>query len=411
MIALVIGLVVLAILLTVIIFAVDRWVELPNRYDPNRRLEQARENLSDLSTGIRGYLFSPSRSMWIFSPVLLLGFAGWPHLIRQRRWRELLVPLVVIAAFVVGYAAVRGSKSWASGRGWGSRYLIPVTPFVALWLLPVINAILQKRAAWWKRLGIGIVFLFSAAIQVAAALVNIQAYDDKLAAEGISVHDGLWTLRWSQIPVTFSLLNTTRADLAWKYAVGRTWPLPVLGATRGIALGWALWWMRRPGTRRTLLITAASLAVITALALGGGLYAIRHDPRYAGNFQPTHDLLNALEKQAEPDDVIVLNDFTYSEFFMNYYKLRRPTIYTLPVSPGERYSPEQSPAIESPNPEDLIHLSDTIICEFRAFRPVMAGHQQQFVYPWSVRRSDIPRAALLPGDGSQTQRPRPRGSV
>ncbi len=387
-IVLVIGLVVLAILLTIIIFAVDRWVELPNRYDPNRRLEQARENLSDLSTGIRGYLFSPSRSMWIFSPVLLLGFAGWPHLIRQRRWRELLVPLVVIAAFVIGYAAVRGSKSWAGGRGWGSRYLIPVTPFVALWLLPVINAILQKRAAWWKRLGIGIVFLFSAAIQVAAALVNIQAYDDKLAAEGISVHDGLWTLRWSQIPVTFGLLNTTRADLAWKYAVGRTWPLPVLCAIlAAAALGWALWWMRRPGTRRTLLITAASLAVITALALGGGLYAIRHDPRYAGNFQPTHDLLNALEKQVEPDDVIVLNDFTYSEFFMNYYKLRRPTIYTLPVSPGERYSPEQAPAIESPNPEDLIHLSDTII--FANFaqhhdRLWLVISSSSFI-PWSVR--------------------------
>jgi len=89
-----------------------------------------------------------------------------------------------------------------------------------------------------------------------------------------------------------------------------------------------------PGTRRTLLITAASLAVIAALALGGGLYAIRHDPRYAGNFQPTHDLLNALEKQTKPDDVIVLNDFTYAEFFMNYYKQRRPTIYTLPVSPA-----------------------------------------------------------------------------
>jgi hypothetical protein len=408
-IGLVIGLVVVAILLTIFIFAVDRFFDLPNRYDPNRRLEQARGNFSDLSTGIRGYLFSPSRSMWLFSPVLLLGFAGWPTLIRQRRWRELLVPLVVIAAFVVGYAVVRGPKRWTGGLGWGSRYLIPVTPFVALWLLPVINAILEKGAAWWKRLGVGIVFLLSAAIQVAAALVNIQAYYDKLTAEGISTHDGLWTLRWSQIPVTFGLLSTTRADLAWKYAVGHAWLLPLFCALlAGIALGWTLWWVRRPsGGRRPLLITAGSLAVITALALGGGLYAIRHDPRYAGNFQPTRDLLSALEKQTKPDDVIVLNDFTYSEFFMNYDKQRRPTIYTLPVSPGERYSPEQAPEIESPNPEDLIHISDTIILANFAQhhnRLWLIINSSPFI-PWSVRpvehylaRHYFPVSEIKPSD-------------
>jgi hypothetical protein len=406
---LVIGLLLLVILLALVFLAVDRFFDLPGRYDLGERLEQAKGNLSDLSTGIRGYLFGPSRSLWLFSPVLLLGFAGWPRLIRQRRWRELFVPLVVIAAFVVGYAAVRGPDRWAGGRGWGSRYLVPVTPFVALWLLPVISTILEERTVWWKRLGVGIVFLLSAGVQVTAAFVNIQAYYDRLISEGISLHDGLWTLRWSQIPVTFGLITTAHADLAWRYAVGHAWLLPVFSAVLAIAAcGWTLWWMRHPYRgRRSLLITAGSLMVITAFVLGGGLYAIRNDPRYAGNFQPMRDLLSGLDKQTRLDDVIVLNDFNYSEFFMNYDKQPRPTVYTLPVSPGERYSPEQSPQVESPNPEDLIQRSDTIIFGYFAQhhdRLWLVINSSSFM-PWSVRpvehylaRHYFPVSEIKPSD-------------
>jgi hypothetical protein len=385
-----IGLVMLASVLIAAIFAADRLFDLPSRYNPNQRIEQARENLSDLSVGVRGYLFSPNRSLWIFSPVLLLGFAGWPRLIRQRRWRDLIMPMVVIVMFVVGYAVVRGPQRWTGGLGWGSRYMVPVTPFVALWLLPVINTVLEKNAAWWRRLIVVAVFVISAGIQIAAALVHIErGYYDVLEAQGIPTKEGLWNLRWSQVPVTLDQLGERTPDLAWRYAVGDSWLLPILClALTGIALVCATWWIRQPsGSRRALIITAGALTLATLLALFGGLYAIRQDPRYAGNFQPTHDLLDALAKQLKPDDVIVLNDYTYSEFFMNYYKRREPTIYTLPQSPGERSSPEQPPEIESPNPDDLIHVSDTIILADLARRHDrlwLVINSSAFI-PWSVR--------------------------
>ena len=59
--------------------------------------------------------------------------------------------VATIVSFVVGYAAIRGPDLWHGGLGWGPRYLVPVTPFVALWLLPVAEALPQ--AAPWKRLG------------------------------------------------------------------------------------------------------------------------------------------------------------------------------------------------------------------------------------------------------------------
>jgi hypothetical protein len=72
---------------------------------------------------------------------------------------------------------------------------------------------------------------------------------------------------------------------------------------------------------------------------------------------------------------------------MNYYKQTAPTIYTLPLSPGERFSLEQPPEIESPNPDELIHLSDALILGWLAEehdRLWLVINSNRFI-TWSVR--------------------------
>jgi hypothetical protein len=203
----------------------------------------------------------------------------------------------------------------------------------------------------------------------------------------------LWTLRWSPIPRYLSLLGDQDIDVAWQYATDRAWLLPALCVALAIlALGSAIWWTRRTsGSRRALALTAGSLIMATAIALGGGLYAIQHDPRYGGAFPPARDLLDALDAQLRSDDVIVLNDFTYTAFFMNYYKRAKPVIYTLPFSPGERPSPEQPPEVESENPDELIHPADTIIfadLARRHDRLWLVINSSRFI-PWSVRPVEL----------------------
>jgi hypothetical protein len=78
------GFLVVAGVLAIIVLNADTLFGISNRYAFSERLETARGNISGAATGIAGYMFSPGRSLWIFSPVLLLGFAGWPRLIRQR---------------------------------------------------------------------------------------------------------------------------------------------------------------------------------------------------------------------------------------------------------------------------------------------------------------------------------------
>lgn len=384
--------VVVAALLAVILLNADTLFGISGRYAFTQRLQQARDNVAEWSEGVTGYMVSPARSVWLFSPVLLLGFAGWPVLWRERRWQQIAVPLAALVSFTIGYAVVRGSEAWYGGRGWGARYLVPVTPFLALWLLPVADALLRPGAAHWKRLGAGVIVVLSAGIQMIAILVPLDAYDAALAAHDPPIipwkGDGVWSVRWSPIRVMWDLLGDQPTELAWRHAVDDAWLLPVLCATLGAAaLGGLIFWTRHSGTRRFGIVTTGALIVLTALALGGGLYAIRLDPRYYGDFQRTRDLLTALESQLRADDVIVLNNNVYTPFFANYYKQADPVVYTLPVSPGERFSPEQPADVESPNPDDLIHASDNLILAdlgARHDRLWLIIDSSRFI-PWSVR--------------------------
>ena len=393
---LVLALVSAALVLTVL--NLDTWFGLEvRRWNISGRLHGARDNLATVSTGIKGYLFSPARSVWLFSPVLLLGLAAWPQLVRARRWRLWAVPLAVLVAFVVGYAAGRGEAQWYGGTGWGARYLVPTVPFLALWLLPVYEALLRTGAAWWRRVGALAVFALSFGVQLLAAAVPVNAYYAYLAAQNPPVvpwEEGAWAWRWSPLWVNLKLLGAQTPHWAWRQASGAdVWLLPALSAALGtLALGWLVWWVRhRQAPRLAFPATLGALALALGAAWYGGLYAVREDPRFLGDFQPAQDLLAQLEAQLTPDDVIVLSDDTYAEFFMNAYKRSAPTVYTLPFSPGERPSPEQTPQVVSAYPEELIHRSDTLVFAALAQqhrRLWLVVHDSPFV-PWAVRPVEL----------------------
>ena len=335
------------------------------RWSVMRRLEQVRANVEQAGEGALGYLVSPGRSIWVYSPVLLAGFLGWPWLVRQRRLREIAVPLVMLVTFVVGYALVRGPE-WYGGTGWGPRYLVPATPFLALWLLPVVERLLEPGASRLGRAALAALAAISAGVQAVAVLVPVHSYYELLAQQSPPVipwQEGAWSVRWSPLWMSIDLLGEQTPDLLAARALGQAWLLPVLAILLMLlALVALAWWLRRrSGTPRAVLVTALGLVLATALVLGGGLAAARHDPRYWGDFMPLRDLLAQLAPQVRDDDAIVLSDNAYRRFFMNYYKQRTPMILTLPYSPGKQTSPEAVPPVVSNDPDALIHPSNTLI--------------------------------------------------
>ena len=395
------ALITLALVSVVLVLAVlnlDTWFGLEiRRWNMSGRLHSARVNLAGITMVLKGYLLSPARSVWLFSPILTLGLAGAWRWARQGRWREALLPAVTLGGLLIGYALGRGPAQWYGGTGWGARYLIPAAPFLALWLLPVYAALMRAGTAWWKRAVALALFALSVGVQLLAVAVPVNAYYAHLAAQNppiIPWEEGAWSWRWSPLWVNLKLLGAQTPHWAWRQAVGAdVWLLPALSlGLATLALGWLTWWVRhRRAHRAAFFATLGTLAVALGAAWYGGLYAVRHDPRYRGDFAPAREMLAQMEARLQPDDVIVLSDDTYAEFFMNFYKRSAPTVYTLPFSPGERPSPEQAPEVVSPYPEELIHRSDTVVfadLAQRYRRLWVVVHDSPFV-PWAVRPVEL----------------------
>ncbi len=383
---------VLGVALALVLLNADTLLGVSQRYDLVNRLRQARQNLQFGWIGVKSYLFAPSYSVWLFSPVLLLGFFGWPRLIRERRLRQILVPVVMLVVFMVGYALGRG-QYWNGGIGWGARYLVPVTPFLVLWLLPVVQSLLERGAAWWARIGVGLVALVSAAIQVLAALIPLDKYYATLNAQTppvVNWREQLWSFRWSPIGVGLDLLGEQKLDVAWRYATNEhAWYLPLFSALLvALALGATGWWLRaRPGGWGAVALTGVGLGVALVFTLGAGLYVVRLDPRYYGDFDPTQNLLAQLEPNLNAGDVVLLNTDEYAEFFMNYYRNGVVPVYTLPQSPGEQPSPEQSPELASNYTDTLVLPSTAISLAYFAERydRIWLVMETSAFIPWSTR--------------------------
>jgi len=79
-----------------------------------------------------GYLFSPGKSVFFCSPVLILGVLGARSYFRRNRSRALFL-LAVVAAVLLPHLLF---PSWYAGWVWGPRYTVTVTP---LFLVPAAH--------------------------------------------------------------------------------------------------------------------------------------------------------------------------------------------------------------------------------------------------------------------------------
>jgi hypothetical protein len=90
-----------------------------------------------------GVLFSPSRGLFFFSPVLLLAPLGLV-LIHRRHGRRESTPLAVAATVYVVFAA--GFVDWKAGWCNAARHLVPVVPLL---LIPTLVALLALARRGW----------------------------------------------------------------------------------------------------------------------------------------------------------------------------------------------------------------------------------------------------------------------
>ena len=154
------------------------------------------ENLwqSSWRDSLPGLLFSPSRGLIWFSPVLVFGFVSAVPVWKEPRYRP-LIPLQ--AAFVLTLLVAGKWFDWQGGAAWGYRPILDVTPFLALLMVPIIERIIAHHGA---RVLFGALLVWSVAVQFVGAYTyngvswfnHLQEYDDPGRAT-------VWSWRGSQI--------------------------------------------------------------------------------------------------------------------------------------------------------------------------------------------------------------------
>jgi len=157
--------------------------------------------------GLAVLLFSPGKSIFLFSPVLLISLWGWPSFFRRFKTHSIFI-LGLTGSYILLYA------NWCQiegGYAWGPRFLVPI---VLLFFVPFIESIQQirGRSVVLKAIIFTVVGT-SLFIQILGILVN---YTDVIEATASDYYDpatGIYNFYYNPLPEHFGMLID--------YAVGR----------------------------------------------------------------------------------------------------------------------------------------------------------------------------------------------
>ncbi len=126
-------------------------------------------SVSPLS-GLYGFLLSPGKSIFVYSPVLVAALIGAGSFHRRRREESLL-----LWAIVASVALMYGRWwAWHGDWCWGPRFLVPLVPLLLLPALPVLEAFRRTRAA--GKAALLLLIGISIYVQVLGVSVNFYEY-------------------------------------------------------------------------------------------------------------------------------------------------------------------------------------------------------------------------------------------
>jgi hypothetical protein len=144
-----------------------------------------------LSEGLPGVLVSPSRGLFVYSPVFLFSLIGMVAVWRRgpTLWRALSLgpPLVVLV--------IAKWLTWWGGHSWGPRLLGDLAPILCFFLYPVVP-LLNRR--WIARVAFVILALWSIGTHALGAWLYDRRWDS-LATEGSYAR--LWP--WNESSLAF----------------------------------------------------------------------------------------------------------------------------------------------------------------------------------------------------------------
>jgi hypothetical protein len=287
------------------------WYNLARYGNPLNSGYRADETFDNpIGLGMYGLLTSPGKGLFVYAPFLLaLPFTVIAFFRRAKP--ETIFISGVSAFYILLFSAW---YYWWGGTNWGPRFLVPILPFVVLLVAPAIEfALSTKHRA--RAIIFGLLCFAGTVIQLIGISVPALAYRARMLKLSPNPDmDAIFTPQFSPIIGSLNLLRPSVLDFAWLRVVdGETqidWLVIVL------MLAFIAFCARAliAGVGRRLLVIGAIVCVI-ALA-GFSLARYRDDARWGGG-DGWRALVAALDREEQPGDVMILNDDTRAQFFLN----------------------------------------------------------------------------------------------
>jgi len=254
------------------------WVRFGTPFEGGQSRIGAATFSTPLLTGVMGQLFSPGKSLILFSPPLLVGLAGLPAFMRK----NFGLGMVIVGAAAINIAFFGRYYEWAGDYAWGARYIVPLT---GLLLLPAVAVLSGWRSLpLVARAGIIVAAVAGFAIQILGVTIDYLHQMLLERFEGVDPRT-YWSLPYSaiwrhavafgqilsgnapypsdQVPMdlTLGLPQFTTFDFWWVYAwFNGTNPILIVAIVGSailliVALGYKLWWRLSQGPIRPVLPT------------------------------------------------------------------------------------------------------------------------------------------------------------
>jgi hypothetical protein len=265
----------------------------------------------DTVAAFLGPFFSPSKSIFLFTPLLI---AFVPSLWDRGSDHHAFVWLTISYSVLLALAqALFYGERWAGTYGWGLRYMLPVLPGMFVLIARSLAILWRHRLAKWALITLVVASIL---IQVSAVLipwVHPYIYWSQLGLEPFSPQSP-WQVRYLSIPYHLShMFQGQLEQIAWTRAqmVNSTaWFVPLVLFVLISMLVWLLFQTNKrrnftaPGRGARLILIAAFVFPIFP-----NLVLLKGDHVWGTDQQEFRKVLNYVSLSSQADDVLLIDAY------------------------------------------------------------------------------------------------------
>jgi hypothetical protein len=312
---------------------------------------------------LAGPFISPAKSIFIFSPPLLLALAGL-----RRSWRTDRGYTSAVLIFTASLAAAQAlffRDEWAGFFGWGLRFMLPAVP-VLLTLAAALVEECLKNVDWRKY--VPVAFLTSGmVINIAGSAVNWRLPYRIWMADGLDPYQTVTAWQWRYLAVgqqIKGLVDPAEWSLSWLRVFSQGTAagviVPAAGAVLLIGLGYLM--RQLLSERRLRYRDAILLGLLTAVGwlfpFFPGLWAAQADPYWCAQDTAYQQALMYVENEVRDGDVLVFDSYGTEHWrcWLNDWDRPQPWYSLAYKIPGPS-DPSDDSALADPSVELLKTLS------------------------------------------------------